>query len=119
MLFRGLSTYTQGLLVNSALQKGLIYSLEKVKNEKTKMMNQVSSKIDQYHYFGISEGLLFNAMLVILSYSTAQRENTKSASFQGLSQRGINEKSLCKAKCVLIYPINKMYAIPEKITGIK
>jgi hypothetical protein len=26
---------------------------------------------------------------------------------------------LCKAKCVLIYPINKMYAIPEKITGIK
>ena len=59
------------------------------------MMNQVSSKIDQYHYFGISEGLLFNAMLVILSYNTAQRENTKSASSQGLSQRGINEKSLC------------------------
>jgi hypothetical protein len=59
------------------------------------MMNQVSSKIDQYYYFGISEGLLFNAMLVILSYNTAQRENTKSASFQGLSKRGINEKSLC------------------------
>jgi hypothetical protein len=27
-------------------------------------------------------------------YSTAQRENAKSASFQGLSQRGINEKSV-------------------------
>ena len=28
-------------------------------------------------------------------YSTAQRENAKSTSFQGLSQRGINEKSVC------------------------
>jgi hypothetical protein len=28
-------------------------------------------------------------------YSTAQRENAKTASFQGLLQRGINEKSVC------------------------
>ena len=31
----------------------------------------------------------------ILAYSTAKRENAKFASFQGLSQRGINEKSVC------------------------
>jgi hypothetical protein len=28
-------------------------------------------------------------------YSTAQMENAKSASFQGLLQHGINEKSVC------------------------
>jgi hypothetical protein len=78
------------------LKRSNIYTaLERLKNEKTKMMNQLSSQIDQYHYFRISEWLLFNAMLVILSYSTAQRENTKSASFQGLLQRRINEKSVC------------------------
>ena len=33
--------------------------------------------------------------IFLLIYSTAQRENAKSASFQGLSQRGINKKSVC------------------------
>ena len=32
---------------------------------------------------------------VIITYSTAQRENAKSVSFQGLSQCGINKKSVC------------------------
>jgi hypothetical protein len=30
-----------------------------------------------------------------LIYSAAQTENAKSMSYQGLSQRGINEKSVC------------------------
>ena len=37
----------------------------------------------------------FHILLRTFKYSTAQRENTKSASFQGLSQHGINEKSVC------------------------
>jgi hypothetical protein len=32
--------------------------------------------------------------LLEIHYSTSQRENAKFASFQGLSQRGINEKSV-------------------------
>jgi hypothetical protein len=31
----------------------------------------------------------------IFIYSAAQTENAKSMSYQGLSQRGINEKSVC------------------------
>jgi hypothetical protein len=30
-----------------------------------------------------------------MTYSEAQTENAKSMSYQGLSQRGINEKSVC------------------------
>ena len=33
-------------------------------------------------------------MVLFYIYSTAQTENAKSVSFQGLSQRGINEKSV-------------------------
>jgi hypothetical protein len=31
----------------------------------------------------------------LTTYSKAQTENTKSMSYQGLSQRGINERSVC------------------------
>jgi len=33
--------------------------------------------------------------ILLTTYSAAQTENVKSASFQGLSQRGISEKSVC------------------------
>jgi hypothetical protein len=45
--------------------------------------------------FGLDRFIQDSGLFRWMTYSTAQRENAKTASFQGLSQRGINEKSVC------------------------